>query len=82
MMHTERPDPAPEYFPRVQLTVQGNILVAIVGIPPFQTLPSVIVWGNRTFMHTHSTTEHKKYGTIPIFNECFSYTVPHDPDPA
>jgi len=60
---------------KIQLTVKrpdgDRAHVAYLAIPPFQSGPEVIIWGNRTF-----TRDFLQPGPYPRYVEAFAYMHP------
>jgi len=58
---------------KIRLCTHGNIIVYECNIPPFNQPPTVINWGDRTFIFSKSKSLFK-FDTY-IYTECFAYTV-------
>jgi hypothetical protein len=44
--------------------------VASALMPPFQSLPEVVIWGLRVFMFNRLAA------AVPVYRECFAWCVP------
>lgn len=50
--------------------------VCEVPAPPFQVMPSVLIWGDRFFLHGHVVNPSAHTALSPDFFETFGYVVP------
>lgn len=63
---------------RLQTKTLGGTLVDVerITIPPFQTEPEVIIWGNRVFARSGSGQGPGDERPVHIYVEVFAYVVP------
>jgi hypothetical protein len=66
---------------RVRLAVRDGGHVTDVIIPPFRSLPEVIVWGER-FFSLHRTLAIPEESCAAEYREVFAYWVPPGQEPA
>lgn len=61
-------------------TAAGALVSDEESIPPFQTLPEFIIWGNRTFKYVSVASNPTALpgGMVkqPVYRECFTYVIP------
>jgi hypothetical protein len=58
---------------RIRLeTEDGGLVTAKEYLPPFHTLPAVVVWGQRVFRRDGWDAE---TGEVPLYRECFWYCL-------
>lgn len=60
---------------RIRLTVRDGAYVADVSIPPFKSMPEVIVWGQR-FFGLHQMLDEPEDPCAAEYREVFAYFVP------
>ena len=56
------------------ITVQLNALTGFVtyaDVPPFRPMPSVVFWGDRTFMRTGRKWVWRGFRFVPLYSEVF-----------
>lgn len=66
----------------VRLETESGELVTYASIPPFNTMPAVLVWGIRhfklsdsVFRHTERQGERLKQQDLAIYRECFAVAI-------